>query len=82
MGVLEETLQPLVGDWIDNYYLPEVVAELERLYVLEALRLCRGNASKACDMIGIHRNSINNKIRQYNIQDKRKSFKIKKVRGW
>lgn len=79
MKNLKDILSPVVEETVGDYFLPEVYNELEKLFILEGLRLCNGNASIACKFIGIHRNSINKKIKQHGIQNERKSFKVKKI---
>ncbi len=78
---IEGVFRQIVRENIYKYYLPELVASLEKQALLEALRQCRGNVVQASELIGIHRNSMNRKIKQYGIQNERKIFKLEKIRG-
>lgn len=63
---------------VEELYLPELISKLEKEIILEALKRCRGNAVKASEMLGIHRNSLNKKIREHGIQSERKSFRARR----
>jgi DNA-binding NtrC family response regulator len=43
--------------------------EIEKLAIVQALQLTRGNKSEAAERLGIHRTSIYDKMRRYGITD-------------
>ena len=44
-----------------------VIEETERGMIVEVLHWCRGNRSKAADLMGITRTTLRNKMRKLNI---------------
>lgn len=44
------------------------LAEIEKLTIIEALQAFGGNQAKAAEALGVHRNTLRNKIVEYNIQ--------------
>ncbi len=46
----------------------KTLAEVERDYILKVLRLCNNNQSEAARILGIHRNTLRNKIKEYDIK--------------
>ncbi|MBN2461048.1 MAG: sigma-54-dependent Fis family transcriptional regulator [Candidatus Cloacimonetes bacterium] len=42
--------------------------EVEKAHILKVLQLCGGNQKKAAEQLGIHRNTLARKIREYNIK--------------
>jgi len=44
------------------------LAEMEKKHIKDALRQARGNQSEAANMLGIHRNTLANKMRKYGIE--------------
>jgi DNA-binding NtrC family response regulator len=67
-GSLHGRIEDLVVDLVKmGITLREAGAELERIYIQKTLRLCHGNRSQAARKLGIHRNTLNTKIEQYQI---------------
>jgi DNA-binding NtrC family response regulator len=52
--------------------LKHSVEEVERERILEALRLCAGNQTKAAQMLGISRRTLLNRLDQYGLPRPRK----------
>jgi len=52
--------------------LKNAVEEVERERILEALRLCAGNQTKAAQMLGISRRTLLNRLDQYGLPRPRK----------
>ncbi|HEU0012798.1 MAG TPA: sigma-54 dependent transcriptional regulator [Longimicrobium sp.] len=54
---------PLAG------YAPDLpLNEVERLHIREVLRLVRGHLGRASDVLGVHRNTLTRKIREYGLE--------------
>jgi DNA-binding NtrC family response regulator len=54
---------PLAG------YAPDLaLADVERLHIREVLRLVGGHLGKASDVLGVHRNTLTRKIREYGLE--------------
>jgi two-component system response regulator AtoC len=50
-------------------YTPELpLAEVERLHIREVLRLVRGHLGNASELLGVHRNTLTRKIREYGLE--------------
>ncbi len=62
--VLEELIDEMVGKGI---LWPEALGVFEKLFLERALRECGGNVSKTARRIGMHRNTLAQKIRIYEI---------------
>ncbi|HYH82615.1 MAG TPA: sigma-54 dependent transcriptional regulator [Longimicrobium sp.] len=55
---------PLAG------YAPGLsMAEVEKLHIREVLVLVKGHLGKASDVLGVHRNTLTRKIREYGLED-------------
>jgi DNA-binding NtrC family response regulator len=53
---------PLAG------YAPALpLADVERLHIAEVLKLVRGHLGKASEVLGVHRNTLTRKIREYGL---------------
>ena len=48
---------------------PRPLAEVEREHILQTLGACEGNRSRAADMLGIGRNTLIRKIREYELDE-------------
>jgi DNA-binding protein Fis len=62
--LLEQAIDQVVGKGI---YWPEVQAEFEKLFILKVLERTQGSIQKAASLMGIHRNTLSKKIRQFEI---------------
>jgi two-component system, NtrC family, response regulator AtoC len=51
-------------------YAPDLpLAEVERLHIRQVLRQVRGHLGRASEMLGVHRNTLTRKIREYGLDD-------------
>ena len=61
-------MESLVAEMIEKrIYLDEAVRELEKKFILNALDKTKGNHTKAAEVLGLHRNTLNRKIGQYKL---------------
>jgi len=63
-GLLENAINEMVTRGI---YWPEALAEFEKLFIESVLRKHKGNLSRAAHEMGVHRNTLSKKIREYEI---------------
>lgn len=63
-GLLESAINEMVAKGI---YWPEALAEFEKLFIGAVLRKHKGNLSRAADEMGLHRNTLSKKTREYEI---------------
>ncbi len=42
--------------------------DVEKTHIINVLSICHGNQKKAADLLGIHRNTLARKIKEYNIK--------------
>jgi DNA-binding NtrC family response regulator len=52
--------------------LKGAVSDLERERIIDALRVCGGNQTKAAEMLGISRRTLLNRLDQFNLPRPRK----------
>ena len=64
-ALLQEVISEMVAKGI---YWSEAIAEFEKLFVLEGLQRHKGNLSKAAEAIGMHRNTLSKKMKEFNIE--------------
>jgi Nif-specific regulatory protein len=49
-------------------YTPDMpLADVERLHIREVLRVARGHLGRASEMLGVHRNTLTRKMREYGL---------------
>lgn len=58
-----ESLSDAQGDRDENKGLMQARQSFERLYILRALQNCRWNQTRAADLLGIHRNTLIQKMK-------------------
>jgi DNA-binding NtrC family response regulator len=62
------TLEKLIGEWVKGEIkLEQALREFERRYITIALRETQGNRSLAARKLGIHRNTLINKVKAHNL---------------
>ncbi len=66
--ILEEIIDEMVAKGI---YWTEAVSQFEKLFILRALEESNGNLSRAAETMGVHRNTLSKKIREYGIGKKK-----------
>ena len=65
---MKEKLESLVAELIERrIYLDEALSEFEKRFIQGALIKTRGNQTKAAQVLGVHRNTLNRKISQYKL---------------
>lgn len=65
---MRKVLETVISEIVDKgIYWPEAVAEFEKLFIMEVLRKNKGNVSKAAQTMGIHRNTLSKKMREFGI---------------
>ncbi len=71
---LKEVLEGAIHEMVDKrIYWSEALNQFEKLFILEALRYSKGNLCRAAERIGVHRNTLSKKLREYQID--RKAFR-------
>jgi transcriptional regulator of acetoin/glycerol metabolism len=49
---------------------PEVAQELEKLFLVEALRMSGASVQGAADLMGVHRNTVSRKLKELGLNRK------------
>ena len=66
---IRERLEGCIDELVTmGILLPEAAAEFEKLYMMRALEESGGNIQEAARLLGIHRNTLSKKIRQYELK--------------
>jgi DNA-binding protein Fis len=69
---VKEKLESLVSEMIERrIYLDEALNEFEKRFIQTALAQTRGNQTKAAQVLGVHRNTLNRKITQHKLNGRR-----------
>ena len=63
---VQEYFKKIDGYPIDKVYRL-VIGEVEKPLIEETIKYCKGNQSKASELLGISRGTLRKKMRQYNI---------------
>lgn len=62
------TLEKLIAEWVKGEIkLEQALREFERRYITIALKENQGNRSLAARKLGIHRNTLINKVKAHNL---------------
>jgi len=70
--VVNEKLESLVTEMVERrIYLDEALDEFEKRFIQNALAKTGGNQTKAAQILGVHRNTLNRKIVQYKLNGHR-----------
>jgi DNA-binding NtrC family response regulator len=65
---VREKLEALVAEMVERrIYLDEALGEFEKKFIQTALAKTRGNQTKAAEVLGVHRNTLNRKISQHKL---------------
>ena len=60
---MKEKLESLVAEMIERQiHLDEALGEFEKRFIQTVLAKTRGNQTKAAQVLGLHRNTLNRKI--------------------
>jgi Fis family transcriptional regulator, factor for inversion stimulation protein len=71
--LVREKLESLIEEMVEKrIYLNEAVREFEKKFILNALAKTGGNQTKAAQVLGLHRNTLNRKIGQYKLNGRSK----------
>ena len=66
---LKEDLSLLVDDLVDRgLTLEQAREQFERQFIVSCLRSNRGNLSRSADAMGVHRNTLHNKVSRLGIE--------------
>jgi DNA-binding NtrC family response regulator len=69
---VKEKLESLVAEMVERrIYLDEAVNEFEKRFIQSALSKTAGNQTKAAEILGVHRNTLNRKIGQHKLNGHR-----------
>lgn len=69
---MKEQLEDLVSKMIEHrIYLDEALDEFEKKFIQTALTKTRGNQTRAAEVLGVHRNTLNRKISQHKLNGHR-----------
>jgi len=69
---VKEKLESLVSEMIERrIYLDEALSEFEKKFIQSALSQTRGNQTKAAQVLGVHRNTLNRKITHHKLNGQR-----------
>ena len=69
---MKEKLESLVTEMIERrIFLEEALSEFEKKFILSALTKTGGNQTKAAQVLGVHRNTLNRKIVQHKLNGHR-----------
>ena len=67
-----KTIDDLAGQLLDgSFFMEEAVELLEKGMIAGALQRAEGNQSEASKVLGIHRNTLQRKMTEYEINGKR-----------
>ena len=69
---MKEKLESLVAEMVERrIYLDEALNEFEKKFIQSALTKTDGNQTKAAQILGVHRNTLNRKIVQHKLNGHR-----------
>jgi len=69
---MKERFDGLIDQLLEgNIFLPQAIELLERCMIQRALERCGGNQSAASKQLGIHRNTLQRKMHEYDLENGR-----------
>ena len=69
---VKEKLESLVTEMIEKrIFLDEAVGAFEKRFIQAALTQTKGNQSRAAEVLGVHRNTLNRKIANHKLNGHR-----------
>ena len=69
---MKDVLESLVAEMVEKGILwSEAHAQLEKLFLQQAIRKAGGNLSRTAQILGLHRNTVSKKARQHGIRTRR-----------
>ncbi|HSR68191.1 MAG TPA: helix-turn-helix domain-containing protein [Acidobacteriota bacterium] len=70
-STMKQVLEDVIDEMVDKgIYWNEAQEQFEKLFIIKALDVNRGNLSKAARTMGVHRNTLTKKLRLHKL-DKR-----------
>jgi DNA-binding NtrC family response regulator len=67
--MISERLEKLVEDMVDRgVHFDDAVHEFEKRFISRILGRCDGSLTKSADTLGMHRNTLTRKMRQYKLK--------------
>lgn len=73
---MKDQLDALIGQMLERgVHLDDAMSAFEKRFILQTLERCRGNRSKAADLLGMHRNTLSRKMDSANANHKSKTRK-------
>lgn len=68
---IKDKLEEIIGEIVSKgIYWSEATSQFEKLFIIRALQNSDGNLGRAAEIMGIHRNTIAKKVREYKIKKK------------
>ena len=68
---IKDKLEEIIGEIVSKgIYWSEATSQFEKLSIIRALQNSDGNLGRAAEIMGIHRNTIAKKVREYKIKKK------------
>ena len=68
---MREQLDSLIQQMLDRgVRYEDARREFEKVFIARALQRSKGNVGDAADLLGIHRNTVARKIREYKIKNR------------
>lgn len=78
---LKEGLSLIVGELVDRgLSLEQASREFERQFILRSIESHRGNLSRSAEAMGVHRNTLRNKVNRLGIEDEELSKRRRRRR--
>jgi Fis family transcriptional regulator len=69
MVMISDRLDRLVEEMVEKgVQFEDAVQEFEKRFIARVLSRCDGSVTKAADELGIHRNTLTRKMREYKIK--------------
>ncbi len=73
-ATIKEILESVIDEMVDKgIFWTEAQQQFEKLFLIRALRQSRGNLCRAAQAMGLHRNTLTKKLREYKLD--KKSFR-------
>jgi len=67
--VISDKLERLVEEMVDRgVQFDDAVQELEKRFIARVLGRCDGSLTRTADALGLHRNTLTRKMREYKIK--------------
>lgn len=73
---IDDRLQVIIGELLDGgITLEQAVVQFEQKYIMTALRNARGNVTRSSRLLGVHRNTIHNRLRDIKFEDLARAYR-------